>query len=110
MSILDHFDSEMNKTATVKIYSSGKDDEGRTVEAYINGVDIVGFLEIRQEGTQLVGDKYQPLYREYFLHNPPKTVEAKDRLLIDSVLYEIDFIDDIANQGEVIELGLNRIE
>ena len=107
--ILDYFDKEQNKTATISVYSSTKDDQGRTVKAYVDSGTVEGFLEVRQEGTQLVGDKYQALYKSYFLTEPPTTAKEKDRLVIDSIEYEIDFIDDIGNQGEVLEIGLNKI-
>ena len=109
MSILSLFDSELNQSATVKVLSTAKDDEGRTVSSYVDGATFTGFLEVRQEGTQLVNDKYQALYKSYFITEPPTTAKEKDRLVIDSVEYEIDFIDDIGNQGEVLEIGLNKI-
>jgi hypothetical protein len=99
----------MNKTALTKVYSSSKDDEGRTIATYVDGEPIEGFLEVRKEGTQLVNDKYTPLYKEFFICELPITAKEKDRLIIDSVEYEIDYKDDISNQGEVLELGLNRI-
>jgi len=109
MSILSLFDSELNQSATVKVLSITKDDEGRTISSYVDGATFIGFLEVRQEGTQLQGDKYTPLYKEYLITLPPAQCQEKDRLDINEIEYEVDFIDDIANQGEVLEIGLNRI-
>lgn len=106
MSILDYFTSWKKTTATVKVLTQVPDANGNWVETWTTGASYTGIKYSRSDAQRYYSQTWAADVQDVLVIGDPGSLSRDDKLSINSVLYAVDSIVDVAEQGEVWLIGL----
>lgn len=84
--------------------ATGKIAAGDSTIATVNGIFYMG-----GQVERLLAEKIRPEATAVAIFDPGADVEIKDKLTINSVKYNVIYVDDIALQGEAVVAALQEI-
>jgi len=109
MSILSDFQSMMRNTLVVSKATTTVVNFVPTT-TYVDGTGVPAFVYSRTAGESYFGAGMWKASTEYIAVVAPIEVSTDDKVKIDGVTYAVDYVDDVAFQGEVMLIGLRGVK
>lgn len=108
MGMLSMFQSMMKNSLVVRKVTTSVVDFVPTTTT-VDSQAVPAFVYSRTAGESYFSPGMWKATTDYIAVVEPLAVDVTDKIVVDGVEYAVDYVDDVAFQGEVMLIGLRRV-